>query len=84
LRSVGAVVVVVDPTESEGVVAVVVVAAPEDEEAMEPCNDARIEQATTDARVNPGLDRLRTRTARRERPDRNEVKFMPAPRCQNA
>src|SRR6185437_2692911 len=78
------VVVVVVWTDIEGAVAVVVVAAPDGVMATEPSNAARVEPASAAAANNPSVDRLRIRTARRERPDRNDVKFMPAPRCLNA
>jgi guanylate kinase len=79
--------VVVDPPGAEVVVVVVamlVVVVLDCATAAEPSNDAKIEKAIMVVAANPSVDRLRRRIARRECPSRNDVKFMPAPRCLNA
>jgi hypothetical protein len=78
---------VVDAPDAEVVVVVVamlVVLVLDCANAAGPSSDARIEKAITVVATTPSLDRLRRRTTPRERPSRNHVKFMPAPRCLNA
>lgn len=79
------VVVVAEPPGTEDVVeADVVVVVPDCAKATEPRSDVKIAIPTTVAPANPSLDRLRTRAAGRACPDRNDVKFMPAPKCLDA